>query len=124
MQSWTHPTANDNCPGVTLSVAYTAGTPVPASLPTGGTVTSGGAASETFAKGQTIVTYTATDGAGLQNSVSCSFTVTITARPTVLTYTGPTSADFGHSVTVTTTLLDQATSAPLWGKRSPLRSII
>ncbi len=74
--SWTHPTINDNCPNPTLSVAYSMGFPAPLSVPSGGTVNAGSSVSEIFQKGQTVVSYTATDEGG--NSVSnCSFTVTV-----------------------------------------------
>lgn len=53
--SWTAPIGTDNCPNVNTSSSHTPGS--------------------FFAKGQTTVTYTATDGAGL--SSACSFTVTV-----------------------------------------------
>ncbi len=64
----TPPTPTDNCPGSTVAVSFSAGTPAPASLP--------GMAPYFFALGETIVTYTATDANS--NSSSCSFTVTVT----------------------------------------------
>src|SRR5437773_391226 len=68
---------SDKCGTVTLRVAYTAGSPAPASLPTGGVASSGGAGSETFARGQTIVSYTATDSAKIGRA-SCRVRVKIT----------------------------------------------
>ena len=53
--TWTPPTATDNC-GATLTGTHTPG--------------------QVFPAGTTTVTYTATDGSG--NSVTCSFTVTVT----------------------------------------------
>ena len=71
----THPSVTPlvNCT-TTLTIAFSNGSPIPASLPTGGTVTN---ASDpyTFAKGVTVVTYKITDGNG--NMVTCSFTVTV-----------------------------------------------
>ncbi len=74
----THPTLvtnNINCPA-TLSVAFSNGIPAPASLPAGGMVTPGGSTGYTFAKGETVVTYTAMDSEG--NQGTCSYTVTVT----------------------------------------------
>lgn len=62
--AWTEPTADDNCPGVTIM--QTAG-PAPGS---------------TFAAGsETTITYTATDATNLTDT--CSFTVTVTPSPDV-----------------------------------------
>ncbi|MCB9333928.1 MAG: HYR domain-containing protein [Lewinellaceae bacterium] len=82
----THPGLNynqTNCPGGSLVIGFAAGTPEPASLPTGGTVSPGGADAFTFNNGQTLVTYTLTDGQG--NMTSCTFTVEVTDndKPTV-----------------------------------------
>jgi hypothetical protein len=52
---WNPPTASDNCPGVSLSTNHISG--------------------ETFPVGTTLVTYTATDHAGL--ITTCSFNVTV-----------------------------------------------
>ncbi|GIV31517.1 MAG: hypothetical protein KatS3mg029_0868 [Saprospiraceae bacterium] len=52
---WTEPTADDNCPGVTLSSTHTPGSPI--------------------AVGTVTVTYTATDASG--NTATCSFQVTV-----------------------------------------------
>jgi hypothetical protein len=72
----THPTPVSDCLPVGLIIGFSNGTPVPGSLPAGGTVTGGGINSYSFAKGQTVVTYTATDNAG--NVTSCAVTVTVT----------------------------------------------
>jgi hypothetical protein len=53
--NWNPPTASDNCPGVSLSTNHIQG--------------------ETFPVGTTVVTYTATDHAGLVTT--CSFNVTV-----------------------------------------------
>ena len=53
--NWNPPTASDNCPGVSLSTNHISG--------------------EAFPVGATLVTYTATDHAGL--TTTCSFTVTV-----------------------------------------------
>ncbi len=83
---WNPPTASDNCPGVSLTTNHISG--------------------ETFPVGTTVVTYTATDHAGL--SVSCSFNVTVvdTQLP-VITCGGPISVTndagkCGATVTVAT----------------------
>ncbi len=73
--NWVHPSVNTACPTV-LTVAYTAGAQVPATLPAGGTVTAGASASATFYTGTTIVTYTATDQNN--NVATTSFKVTVT----------------------------------------------
>ncbi|NDP26352.1 MAG: HYR domain-containing protein, partial [Flavobacterium sp.] len=75
VHNWTHPLVNTAC-STTLTVAYTAGSPVPATIPTGGTVTAGNPDSVAFFTGATIVTYTATDTNG--NIANTSFTVTVT----------------------------------------------
>jgi gliding motility-associated-like protein len=54
--NWTLPTANDNCPGVTMTYTHNSG--------------------DLFPTGTTTVTYTATDAAG--NTATCSFDVTVT----------------------------------------------
>jgi hypothetical protein len=72
--NWTHPDDGTNC-STTLTVSYTAGVPAPSSLPTGGTVTPGGAASATYYKGVTNVNYHVVDANG--NTADCSFTVTV-----------------------------------------------
>ena len=82
-ESLNHPTADSGDP-VTLSIAFTAGTPAPAgTLPTGGTVTEGGNDEYEFGVGETIVTYTADDQNGITGS--CSFTVTVNdnEQPTI-----------------------------------------
>jgi hypothetical protein len=71
--NWSHPVVNTNCP-TTLTVSYSAGTPAPGSLPTGGTVTPGSAAA-IFSRGVTQVTYQAKDQNN--NMASTSFTVTV-----------------------------------------------
>lgn len=53
--TWTAPTPNDNCPGVTMTSSHNSG--------------------DFFPIGSTTVTYTATDAAG--NSVTCSFVVSV-----------------------------------------------
>ncbi|MCK4340656.1 MAG: HYR domain-containing protein, partial [Phycisphaerae bacterium] len=55
--TWTAPTANDNCPGVTLTPSHNPG--------------------DTFPVGVTTVTYTAEDACGNTNATPCSFTVTV-----------------------------------------------
>ncbi len=75
----THPALNydtDNCPGGSLEISFAAGTPAPAGLPTGGGVSPGGADAFNFENGQTLVTYTVTDGQG--NTANCTFTVDVT----------------------------------------------
>jgi HYR domain len=100
--SWTAPTATDNCGDVTLTSTHNPG--------------------HTFAKGTTLVTYTATDDAG--NTATCSFNVTvddainpvITGCPSNITvsanascqatvnWTAPTVSDnCGGTLTLTTT---------------------
>jgi hypothetical protein len=62
--------------------------------------------------GTTTVTATATDAAN--NASSCSFSVTVTLRPTTLAYTGPSTATLG-SPTLTATLTDTALGSGLAG---------
>ncbi|MBK9338510.1 MAG: HYR domain-containing protein [Lewinellaceae bacterium] len=69
-----HPDINTSC-ATNLTIAFANGVPVPATLPVGGNVTPGGSDSYTFAKGQTVVTYSATDAAN--NNTMCMFTVTV-----------------------------------------------
>jgi hypothetical protein len=73
----THPIPNNGCPPYTLTVAFSNGTPVPAGLPSGGTVMPGGSTAYPFAAGQTIVTYQVSDVYG-GNASQCAFTVTVT----------------------------------------------
>ncbi|MBK8966930.1 MAG: HYR domain-containing protein [Lewinellaceae bacterium] len=75
----THPALNYdpvNCPGGSLEISFAAGTPAPAGLPTGGGVSPGGSDAFSFENGQTLVTYTVTDGQG--NTANCTFTVDVT----------------------------------------------
>jgi subtilisin-like proprotein convertase family protein len=75
--TWNSPSTSDACGLLSWQVAYTAGTPVPSSLPTGGFLASPLSlpTTATFFPGETIITYTSTDGNG--NTATCSFTVTI-----------------------------------------------
>jgi hypothetical protein len=75
VHNWTHPIVNTACSTI-LNVDYAAGSPAPATIPTGGTVTAGNPASVAFSTGATIVTYTATDANG--NVATTNFTVTVT----------------------------------------------
>jgi hypothetical protein len=72
----THPSPTGYCTPLTMSVAFSNGSPAPVSLPSGGAVTAGGTDAYTFALGQTVVTYTVTDDFG--NTDDCNFTVTVT----------------------------------------------
>jgi len=76
--SWTHPAASDDCGVTSYAVAYTAGIPAPANLPTGGMLPPAGGPSGTimFEVGTTIITYTADDAAG-NGPVTTSFMVTV-----------------------------------------------
>jgi hypothetical protein len=87
-------TATDNAPGVTTSSSPASGSAFPV--------------------GTTTVTATATDAAN--NVSSCSFTVTVTLRPTTLAYTGPSTATLG-SPTLTARLTDTALASGLAGKQ-------
>jgi hypothetical protein len=86
-------TVADNAPGVTSS----------SSTPSG----------SAFPVGTTIVTATATDAA--HNTSSCSFSVTVTLRPTTLAYTGPSTGTVG-APTLTARLTDTALGSGLAGK--------
>ena len=76
---------------------------------------SGPSPSHTYAASGTYnVTLTVKDDAGLTASVVHQ--VVVVQRPTVTTYTGDTSGDYHDSVTLSGTLVDQATSGPLAGE--------
>jgi hypothetical protein len=87
-------TATDNAPGVTTSLTPPSGS--------------------TFPVGTTTVTATATDTAG--HTASCTFTVSVTKRPTTLVYTGPTTAASGTTVSLTARLTDTTLATALAGK--------
>lgn len=76
--TWNTPAVNDPCGLFTWEVAYTDGAIVPEALPASGALSStlSQSVTETFYLGETVVTYTATDGSG--NTATCEFTVTIT----------------------------------------------
>jgi len=78
--NWNSPSAQDACGLFSWRVDYTAGTPVPAFLPTSGSLLSplSQPTSALFALGVTVVTYTATDVATPANTATCVFTVTVT----------------------------------------------
>ena len=77
-----HPSTTAQCP-FTLAVTYSAGTPAPLSLPVGGPVTPGTTDNVMFYKGQTIISYTATDLAGNISTCSTSVTVTDNENPSI-----------------------------------------
>ena len=87
----THPTPDGLCIPNVLSVNFTNGTPAPAVLPMGGSVIAGTSQSYLFGVGQTIVTYTNTDNAGI--SATCSLTVTVTDDEAPLWQTAPGALD-------------------------------
>jgi hypothetical protein len=93
-------TASDNCDG-TLSPSCT----------TNGAAVASGA---TFPTGTNAVVCTATDTAG--NSTNCSFMVTVNPRPTMLTYTGDTSVEYGSNATFRAELKDSLTSTGVTNK--------
>ena len=70
------PSVSDNCGSVSYGISYAAGAAAPAFLPTAGTLSAnGGAYTEVFGVGTTVVTLTATDAAN--NSNTCTFEVTV-----------------------------------------------
>jgi|GEM_PF-386169 len=71
-----HPTLNGACLPVALEIDFASGDPAPDSLPTGQSVVPGGADIFNFDAGETIITYTVTDG--FSNTGTCSFTVMVT----------------------------------------------
>jgi PKD repeat protein len=76
---------------------------------------SGPTPSHTYAaSGTYFVTLTVEDDAGMTSSVVQP--VTVVQRPTVTTYTGATTGDYHDQVTLSATLVDQATSDPLASK--------
>ncbi len=99
--TYSAPVGTDNCPGATTTLT--------AGLPSG----------STFPIGTTTVTYTVTDAAG--QSVSCSFTVTVTCVPPVATITASGSTAFcvGGSVTLTAS----AGSSYLWSNGATTQAI-
>ncbi len=88
--NWTAPTANDNCPGVTLTSTHNSG--------------------DTFPVGTTTVTYTATDASG--NSVTCSFDITVndTEIPVALCQDITVALDSTGNVSVTTAQIDNGST--------------
>lgn len=79
----------------------------------GGTAT-GATPSHTYAASGTYsVTLTVKDDAG--KTAATTQSVTVVKRPTVTSYTGPTSADYHDAVTLAGHLQDSATSSPISG---------
>jgi PKD repeat protein len=66
------------------------------------------------ASGSYTVTLTVTDDAG--KTASTPHIVVVSARPTTTTYTGPSSGNFGDSVTLTGHLVDTGTSGAISGE--------
>ncbi|MBK8922692.1 MAG: HYR domain-containing protein [Saprospirales bacterium] len=114
----THPDLNlnpDYCPA-TMTIAFSNGMPAPLSLPMGGAVSPGYSNDFTFSKGQTIVTYTVTDGNN--NTATCSFAVTVTDNdPPVISCPAPITVDCSVNLdpggaTGTATATDNCPPAP------------
>lgn len=94
--NYSNPNANDNCPGTTVSLL------------------SGLGSGSAFPIGTTTESYIAVDGAG--NSASCSFDVTVTKRPSTITYSGDHEEQYSDETVVKATLVDGITGNYIAGE--------
>jgi hypothetical protein len=110
--TWNSPSTSDACGLFSWAVSYAAGTPAPSSVPTGGPLASPLSlpTTATFFPGETIVTYTSTDGNG--NTAICSFTVTVndTEAPTVVCQNISVELDAMGNATISSPMIDNGSS--------------